>query len=506
MKTANQMIENVKQRKTQYEAAKARRMKTLSAIGGVCVAVALVLTAWGLLGKKAAVPQRNPQMGNTTATEMQSITAAGYKVLLDVNPSIELGVSAEGKITEVSHRNEEGALIIGDNALAGAELKEGVGTLVGEMADQGYISKEANTVLVSIEGAEKAESEQVKAELAETINTQLANREVEGSVIVQDIPGNDPDLENAATQYGISPGKAQLIAQIIEQNALHTYDELAAMSIHELNVLRQEYYVNPDKVEVSGQPSVLSYIGEEKATQIAVEDAKATYTALEAELTCRNGMMIYCVEFENDTHEYRYRINAVTGEIVTAETVEIGKGNFFQGDTPIATVGENAALNAALAHAGMENAKLIRCKYKSDWVDGMVIYDLYFTDGKTSGTYVINARTGEILKHKVTAEPRDRSVSAAIIGEAKAKQLALSKDGLVDGNISKYEMNLKKVGDSYVYELNYICSGVRYIVQVAAEDGEILSFEKIILKETGAPSVETGTPSKEEGNRKPAES
>lgn len=504
MKTANQMIENVKQRKAQYEVAKARRVKILSAIGGACVAAAVILTAWGFFGKKTVVPQSKPQIGNTPATQVaepqkppvsDNITAAGYKVLLDVNPSIELGVSAEGKITEVSHRNEDGALIIGDNALAGMEVKDGVGTLVGEMADKGYISKEANTVLVSIEGAENAD--QIKAELAETITDKLADREVEGSVIVQDIPGNDPNLENTATQYGISPGKAQLIAQIIAQNSLHTYDELAKLSIHELNVLRQSYYVNQDKVEVSGQPSLLTYIGAERAMEIATEKAGITADA-KAELTYHAGMMIYCVEFETETHEYRYRINAVTGEIVTEEKVEIGKENFFQGDKPVATVGENAALNAALAHAGMENSKLIRCKCKSDWVDGTVIYDLYFTDGKRSGTYVVNARTGEILKYKVIEERHDRSVSAAIIGEAKAKQIALAKDGLVDGNVSKYEMNLKKVDDGYVYDLNYICNGVRYIVQVAADDGEILSYEKIVLKETGAPSVETG-------DKKPAE-
>jgi uncharacterized membrane protein YkoI len=304
-------------------------------------------------------------------------------------------------------------------------------------------------------------------------------------------------LENTATQYGISPGKAQLIAQIIAQNSLHTYDELAKLSIHELNVLRQSYYVNQDKVEVSGQPSLLTYIGAEQAMEIATEKAGITADA-KAELTYHAGMMIYCVEFETETHEYRYRINAVTGEIVTEEKVEIGKENFFQGDKPVATVGENAALNAALAHAGMENSKLIRCKSKSDWVDGTVIYDLYFTDGKRSGTYVLNARTGEILKYKVIEERHDRSVADAVIGEAKAKQIALAKDGLVDGNVSKYEMNLKKVDSGYVYDLNYICNGVRYIVQVAAEDGKILNFEKIILKETGAPSVETG-------DKKPAE-
>lgn len=477
MKTANEMIENVKRRKAKYEtAAKARRAKILSAASCVCVAAA-VLAGTALHAKKA--------------------DATGYKVLLDVNPSIEVAVNSKDLITQVHHLSPEGKLVIGDNALAGKEISEGVGNLIGEMVEQGYISQEANSVLVSIEGAQKDKAEKVKANLTEKITDQLTEREVEGSVIVQEIPG-DSALKDTSSQYGISPGKAQLIAQIIARNALHTYDELAGLSIHELNVLRQSYYVNLSNVQVSGEPSMLTYIGEQAAVQTATADAGITPAATETELLCHNGMMIYCVEFETETHEYRYRINAVTGEIATAEKVEIGKDTFTQGENAIATVGENAALNAALAHAGVENGKLIRCKYKTDWVDGTVIYDLYFTDGKTAGTYVLNARTGQILKYKATQEPKDRSITATVIGETKAKEIALAKDGLVDGNISKYEMVLTKADSGYVYDLNYICSGVRYVVQVAADDGAVLAYERIVLKETGAPSVETG-------DQKPAE-
>ena len=68
---------------------------------------------------------------------------------------------------------------------------------------------------MTVEGAEKEKADKVKEELTNAITDKLADREVEGSVIAQDIPGNDPNLENAATQYGISPGKAQLIYQII---------------------------------------------------------------------------------------------------------------------------------------------------------------------------------------------------------------------------------------------------------------------------------------------------
>ena len=397
--------------------------------------------------------------------------------------------------------NKDGAAILKDSALPGMEVTEGVGILVGEMVEQGYISSEANSVLVTVAGAQKEKADTVKAELKDKITDTLSKNHVEGAIIMQEISAEEAAKETA----GISAGKAQLIAQIIAQNSLHTYDELAAMTIHQLNLLRESYYVNLEDTQVSGAPSLLSYIGEEKAVQIALTAANVN-AAAEAELTCKAGVMVYVVEFETDTYEYRYQINAVTGAILKAEESELGKNDFFQGDTPIATVGENAALAAALQHAGMENSKLIRCKYKTDWVDGKVIYDLYFTDGLTRGDYVINARTGEILKYSKTQEPKDRSVKVSVIGEAQAKAIAIAKDGLVDGNISKYEMNLQKTGDVYVYELMFICNGVRYTAQIAAADGAVLAYARIVLTEVGRPSAEEGKqPSAEEGKRPSAE-
>ena len=126
----------------------------------------------------------------------------------------------------------------------------------------------------------------------------------------------------------------------------------------------------------------------------------------------------------------------------------------------------------------------------TDWVDGKVIYDLHFTDGLTSGTYVVDARTGEILKYSKMQEPRDRSVKVSVIGEAEAKAIAIAKDGLVDGNISKYEMNLKQKDESYVYELMFLCNGVRYTAEIAAADGAVVSFTREVLAETGRAPAE----------------
>ena len=490
MKNAKTMIENVygKMEKQQAKERKRRAaaMKICATVSGLCLTAALAL---GIGLGMGAFTEKTPE---------KSMDAV-YKVLLDVNPSIEISVSEEDIIMDVQSLNTDAEAIIEGKDIEGKELSEGVNTLLDELVDKGYISKEANSVLVSIEGARKEKADKVKDKLTNKIQTELAEKKVEGSVIVQQLPENSAaSLKGVAAEYGISPGKAQMIAQIIEKNGLHTYEELAPMTVHQLNVLRHEYYANHIGVQVKGDPSTTAYIGEQKAIEIATIAAAVTPAETKVELTCHKGSMVYCVEFEDDTYDYRYRINAVTGEILTAEKVQPGKDKFREQETSTDMIGERAALDAALVHAGVENGKLIRCKCKGDWVNNMAIYDIYFTDGITSGSYVINSRTGEIVKYKVTKEPKDRSVSAEIIGEQTASSIALAKDGLVEGNVSKYEMNLKQKDDGYIYDLMFICNGVKYKAEIAAGDGTVLCFDKQNLKETGAPSAETEkTPSPE---------
>ncbi len=479
MKNAKTVIENVYEKMEKQQANDRKRraaaMNVCASVSGVCLLAALVLG-----------------VGLGTGMFAEQTAPKGYTVLLDVNPSIEISVNEADEILQVDDLNSDATEIIEGKEIKGLEVSEGVGNLVDTLVEQGYISEEANSVLVSIEGAQKEKADQVKEKLTKKIQSCLSEKEVEGSVIVQQLPENSAaSLKGVAAEYGISPGKAQMIAQIIEKNGLHTYEELAPMTVHQLNVLRHEYYVNHIGVQVNGNPSTTAYIGEQKAIEIATAAAAVTPTETKIELTCHKGSMVYCVEFEDDTYDYRYRVNAITGEILSAEKVQPGKDKFFQGETSTDMIGERAALNAALVHAGVENGKLIRCKYKTDWVNNMAVYDIYFTDGITSGTYVVNARTGEIIKHNTIQEKHDRSVSATIIGEEKAMEIALVKDGLVDGNVSKYEMQLKQKNDGYIYELMFICNGVKYKAEIAAADGTVLHFDKLNLKETGAPSVET---------------
>ena len=479
MKPIEKTIETVFERKNNYEThrkiQRAKITKTMSIVSCVCLLLTFFIGGGAMLTKTFA--------------------AEDYRIILDINPSIEISVDENNNIKDFVGLNDDGSKVLDGMKIKGEATDDALKTVISEVVAQGYISAEANSVLVSIEGVDESRSDEIKEDIARCISQTLTEKSLDGAIVVQVIPSDDESLASISETYGISEGKAQLINQIIEQNKFHSFEELSELSIHELNLLRVSYFIELENSSEIGIPGELAYIGAQSATDIAMADAQVTGNEIEAKLECRESVMLYCVEFETDTNQYRYRINAVTGEILSAEKIELGKDNFFVGDQAIATVGENAALRASLLHAEMENSTLIRCKFNRDWKDGTVIYNIFFTDGIKSGRYVVNARTGEILQYSITQEYHDRSITAYVIGNTEAKRIALAKDGLIDGNVSKCEIILSAKGESYVYDLTYICNATRYTVQVDAMDGTVLSFEKIVLKDTGSPSVEDGTSS-----------
>ncbi len=484
MKTTNEMIKSVFARKQCYEEAK--KAKRLMLTKGVTIAcsMCLVLTLLVVGGMQIKFAK----------------SQESYRILIDVNPSIALCANEKDVVIEAKALNSDGEKILKETDTEGQPITEAVKDLSETMTELGYISEEANSILVSVEGLKGNINQDIKNNIAKSISKSLADKKLEGAIILQTLSENSK-LNQIAETYNISVGKAQLISQIIAQNKLLTFQELSAMSIHELNVLKVSYYIKAENTYEVGTPGYMAYIGQDRANKIALADANVTVNTTETRLDCRAGTMVYCVEFENDTHEYRYYVNAVTGEILSGEKSELGKNDFFVGETDAGFVGENAALDAALAHAGMKDSVLIRCKYNRDWVDGISVYNLYFTDGLASGRYVVNARTGEILQNSLMQEPKDRSVTTNVIGEAAAKRIALAKDALIDGNLSKYEMNLLAANGTYTYEMMFICNGVRYNVQLDAKDGTVLTFEKKVLRDTGSPSTEDASHvSKESGN------
>lgn len=59
-------------------------------------------------------------------------------------------------------------------------------------------------------------------------------------------------------------------------------------------------------------------------------------------------------------------------------------------------IGEEAAKDAAFAHAGVTAPTAVRCDL--DWEDGRQVYEIEFWSGATEYEYEVDASTGSILK------------------------------------------------------------------------------------------------------------
>lgn len=325
---------------------------------------------------------------------------------IDVNPSIELKINKRNEIREVNANNEDAKKVLQDMDLVGSDMNVAVNALIGSMVQLGYLDDLSNSILISVDGKN---SESLRLELLSNLN--IGDNY---SVVSQDIQDNYSDL---ASQYNISEGKVQLINQIIESNPLHTFDELASLSINELNLLLG------DTDNTVGNASEKAYIGRDNAKTIALKHAGVSEDAIsnyKIEMDYDH-VLVYEIEFFHDGVEYDYEINAITGEIV--EYDQEGKKNPITSSgssvttkktttttakkTTTATstsddyIGKERAKEIALKHAGLKESDVRFEKVELDVDYDKTTYEIEFDYNYYEYEYEIDAYTGEILKNEI---------------------------------------------------------------------------------------------------------
>lgn len=318
-------------------------------------------------------------------------------VSLDVNPSIELNVDKDEKIISAKGLNDDGRRVLGDMELEGSSLEVAVNAVIGSMLKNGYLDDMANSILVSVSGVNGYDADKLRSTLADDVNRQLENC----SVLSQDVSNADSDTVKLADKYGITVGKAALIRQIVAADSRHSFEELAPLSINELNLIA-------DGKTLSGiasngaAASSKAYIGRDAAVDAALGHAGVTRSEvrkLEVDLDYEHGSMVYEVEFKVGTAEYEYDIGAADGDIVWYEierdgTVEQG-GSAIDGK---AAISSDDAKTAALNHAGLTTAQVTHLKAELDREGGKLVYEIEFKSGGHEYEYVIDAATGAVIK------------------------------------------------------------------------------------------------------------
>lgn len=148
-----------------------------------------------------------------------------------------------------------------------------------------------------------------------------------------------------------------------------------------------------EKIDTASDPRNDEKISESQAKDTAAVHAglsagSVTFTDVKLELD--NDVWVYEIEFVSGDTEYKYKINAVTGEIMEHSSEKI-----TQSQPESSQITEAQAKEAALKHSGAAADKAVFTEVKLD--DGSK-YKIKFTADGFEYEYEINASDGSVIK------------------------------------------------------------------------------------------------------------
>ncbi len=433
-----------------------------------------------------------------------------YKVAstisLDVNPSVEITANKKEDVLAVTALNDDGRKIIGDMDFSGSSIDVTVNALIGSMLREGYLSDLANSILISVDDADAARGAALQKKLADDINTILQTNAFDGAVLSQTIV-KDSDAWTLAEEYGITAGKAQLVNEIVAGNPVHTFEELAPLSINELNLLSTSSAVTTTAESV-GQASDKAYIGSNRAKEIALEHAgftAADVVGIQVEMDYEHGVMVYEVDFYADAYEYDYDINAETGEVVKndRELEDDWVWNWGWNEKLVdeelrteerrrneeyLTLDEVKSI--VFEHAGVTADTVFDLETEFDYDNGRAEYEIDFESGEFDYSYDIDAVTGEVIKNNKKSDPEnliENGVSlkspdgtAEYISADRAKEIALSHANVAETNVFDYDCELEHEKGRAFYEVDFESMNYEHEYDIDAVTGEIIRSDKEI--------------------------
>ncbi len=412
-------------------------------------------------------------------------------IILDVNPSISLSIDAQETVLSAEALNDEGSTVLGDLELSNTSLETAITSIVNTMLQEGYLGDLQNTVLVSVENQDTAHSEELREKISRLIDGAMQDGSTDAAILSQTVSADDAELIELAAQYNISLGKAALIQEVIALDPTLTFETLAPMTINEIALIVTSKNLSSDSVVQTGAASDKAYISQDEAMSLAcahagvsAEDAQK----LNVEFDSEDGIMVYEIEFKIGTTEYEYEIDASTGEILKYEMENKASTSATEGTTAGGNsdyIGETAAKEAALSHAGVSESEtyFINCFIEYD--DGQPeCYGVKFAAGSTVYKYEIDLYSGTVLAcytdpyhHSNSSGSTSDSSSASYIGESAALNVALEHAGVAESGLTGLEVELDEDGNRMVYEIEFKVGHREYEYEIDASTGDILSFE-----------------------------
>ena len=218
--------------------------------------------------------------------------------------------------------NDDAVLVLDDMDLKNTDLDVAVNAVIGSMFKHGYISEAKNSVLVSVQGSDQEKRNALKQDVATDVKDILSGYSLEASVVSQDYDFSK-EREALAKQYGISVGKVTLIQKLINVSPNYDFEDLIHLSINDLNTLIHYKHLNFKSITIDGVESHSGYLTNEQVKSKVLQHAHVNEESVyeyRDDLDVQDNQLIYIVEFADEFAKYHYKVNAISGEIVSFES------------------------------------------------------------------------------------------------------------------------------------------------------------------------------------------
>ena len=214
------------------------------------------------------------------------------------------------------------------------------------------------------------------------------------------------------------------------------------------------------------------YIGIEAAKETALKSAGLTEDQADfstAGLDSRDGTFFYQVNFEAEGIEYDYAIDAVTGVVIEENSVAADDGAEAAG-----AAASEAETSGAAADDGAEAVGAAASKDAAgDAASGAV---------QASGA----AQASEAAQTSAAAQ---NASDSGMIGEEKAKEIALNHAGLAEDQTQRLLVKRDYDDGRSIYEVEFYGEGRdEYDYEIDAVTGEIVAFDTDLHDHGTAPS------------------
>lgn len=319
-------------------------------------------------------------------------------IAIDVNPSVVLELNDEDKVVNVIKNNVDAVIIVGDMNLIDVDYNIAVNALIGSMVTKGYLDEFTNSVLLSIQSDDVTHEGELMTAVTQSVFNFLTNNAIDGSIITQEL-SEDEVIKVLAERLEISEAKAELINEITMLDPRVTVEELALLSINDLNLYLESKNYSINNINRIGEASNLGNISSDSAFQFALtilEVAEVEVIEYEIELEQENGTMVYEVEVDTLAQSYTVLVNAKDGSIVIVIDEDDEEDEF-----PAEALTELEVLNVVLIELGVSENEITELEIDKEHENGINFYEIQFKYQNQEYKLDVDALSGTILTNSL---------------------------------------------------------------------------------------------------------